>query len=202
MARNAPLHLQGVLLIDGRHIVDLPVARRAPDPFCDVDTVVEVNEFRQIVYAFPFDRFVIAEARSHGLKVRAVRPDLAMAVHAGLRRRHPRRGSRLDRGVAISTVNAVIPGVMLVTELHGLLFLEITAGEVRRPRYLRVNVKCSPGENNCDDHADACDVVCTLMKKLCHYYDSLNEVNDPLHLGFAHNPINKRLRGAQCELKY
>src|SRR5689334_5344312 len=49
MACKTPFHLQSVLLINRRHVVDLSVTCRAADSFCNVDTVVEVCEFGKIV---------------------------------------------------------------------------------------------------------------------------------------------------------
>jgi len=73
--------------------------------------------------------------------------------------------------MTVPTINAVIADVMFMAELDRLLLFKIAAGEVRRTRNLRINVKRSSGENNPGDHADACDVVCTFMKELGHYYD-------------------------------
>src|SRR5262252_2367763 len=58
MASDTPLHLQGVFLIDGRHIVDLTMARRTADALCYVDTVIEINELRQVMHAFPLNGLI------------------------------------------------------------------------------------------------------------------------------------------------
>src|SRR5207249_1795876 len=88
MARYAPFHLERVLLEYGRHVVDLSVTGRTANALCNVNTVVKIGEFRQVVDAFPFDRLVVAKARPHWLEIRAVVPYLAVAIHARLRRRH------------------------------------------------------------------------------------------------------------------
>lgn len=88
MARETPFHLQRILLINGRHFVYLAVTRRTANTFCYVNAVVEIRKLRKVVNALPFDGFVIAEACPDGLEIWAVSPDLTVAVHAGLRRRH------------------------------------------------------------------------------------------------------------------
>lgn len=169
VTRQAPFHLQRVLLKNGRHVVHLAVARRTPDTFSDVDAVVEINELRKIVNALPLDGLVIAEAGADGFKVRAVAPDLAVAVHAGLRRRHAGGRSGLDRRVAVATINTVVARVVFMAELHRLLFFHIPAGQVRRSRDLGVRVKRRTRQNNRQEQTYPGNVVCAFMKELCHF---------------------------------
>src|SRR5215470_2737445 len=71
--------------------------------------------------AGPFDRLARSPAFAHGFQIRAVRPYLRMAIHAGLSRRNPRESFSFDRRMAIAAVYAVISGVVLMAKLHGLL---------------------------------------------------------------------------------
>ena len=121
VAVEAPLHLQRVLLQHQRHLVDAPVAGLAADALLHVDAVVEVDEVGQVVHARPLQRLVVAEAGAHRLEDRRVRPDLRVAVHAGLGRRDAGERRRLDRRVAVAAVDAVVEHVVLVAELHRLL---------------------------------------------------------------------------------
>lgn len=130
VTRQTPLHLQRVLLEDRRHIVDLPVTCRAADTLCYVNAVIEICVLRQVVNAFPLDGLILAKTLANDLEVRAVRPDLAMAVHTGLGRRHPRRRRRLDRLVAIAAIDAIVTNVMFMAKLDRLLFFHVAASEV------------------------------------------------------------------------
>src|SRR5262249_23528684 len=130
MARHTPLHLKRVLLIDRGHVVDLAVTRRAADTLRHVNAVIEVNEFREVVDTLSLDRLVLTETRAHRFQIRTVVPQLAVAVHAGLRRRHSRGGRGFDRLMTISAIDAVIADVMFVAELNGLLFFEITTRDI------------------------------------------------------------------------
>ncbi len=103
------------------------MASRTPYALRNVDAVVKIRIFRQVVNAFPFDRLVIAKAGPDRFKVRAVGPDLTVAVHTGLCRRHPCRRGRLYRLVAISAIDTVVTDVMLVAELNRLLLFDVTA---------------------------------------------------------------------------
>ena len=169
MTRQTPFHLQRVLLINRRHVVDLAVARRAPDSLRYVNTVIEISKLGQVVDAFPFDRFVVAEARTDGFKVRTIAPDLAVTVHTGLRRWHARGRGRLDRRVTVTTVDAIVTHVVLMAELHRLGPFKIASRQIRRAGDLRINIERRPCKNDAEYHAYSRDVICTLVKKLRHY---------------------------------
>lgn len=171
---KAPFHLQGILLVDRRHAIDLTVTSRATDSLSNVNTMIKVGVFRQIVDSLPFDRLIVSIAGPNRFKVRTVGPYLRMTIHAGLRRGHARRGGRLDRRVAVSAIYAVITDVMLMAELYGLLFLDVSPGEVRRAGNLRVNVKCRPSKDHPQDHTDPGNIVRTFRKKLCHFLSLFN----------------------------
>src|SRR5262245_5695555 len=130
MAVEAPFHLQGHGLIELIHLVDVAVARRAADALVHVHAVVEVDKVGQIVHPDPADRAVVAPARAHWLEVRALRPDLRVAVHARLRRGDAGERRDVDTRVAVATVDAELAGVMRVAELDGLLPVDTLAGDV------------------------------------------------------------------------
>jgi len=82
---QAPFHLQSILLINGGHIVDLPMAGRTSDAFCNVNAVIKVSVFGQIVDLFPLYRLVITITCPNELEIWAIRPYLAMTIHTRLR---------------------------------------------------------------------------------------------------------------------
>ena len=141
MAGDAPFHLQRVVLINGRHLIDASVTRRTANALCHMDAVVKIDKLRQVVDPFPLDRFVFAKAGPDRLEIRAVRSKLTMTVHAGLRRRHTGGSRRLDRCMAIATVDAVVADMVLMAELDRLLFFQILACQIGRTCDLRVNIK-------------------------------------------------------------
>ena len=89
MASDAPFHLQCVFLKNCRHIIDLAMAGRAADTLGNMDAVIKVGKFRQIVNLLPFYRLVCPVTFTNRLQIRAIRPNLAVTVHTGLRRRYP-----------------------------------------------------------------------------------------------------------------
>src|SRR5437868_4983572 len=97
------------------------MATLAAYAFVHVDLMAEVNEIRQVMDACPDQRFVVAIASAHRLEHGRVRPDLRMAVHAGLSRRDTREGRVLHRSVAIAAINAESGSVVLVAERDRLL---------------------------------------------------------------------------------
>src|SRR5690242_13583362 len=94
---------------------------RAADAFVDMNAVVEIDIVGQVVDPRPFNRFARACALSDRLQVRAVRPNLRVAIHAGLRRWDSSRRGSLNRCMTVAAVNAVVSSVVLVAELHWLL---------------------------------------------------------------------------------
>ncbi len=128
MTLQTPFHLQRRSLRHDRHLIDPAVAGRASDALVHMNRMIEVSEVRQVVNANPFQRLAGFETGAHRLEIRTVSPNLFVAVHADRSRRHPRRRGRLDRGVAVTAVDAVIADVMLVTELDWLLALDPLAG--------------------------------------------------------------------------
>ena len=62
MAPEAPFHRERLGLPGERHFVDAAVAGLAANSFMDVNTVVEIDEIREIVDARPFDRSARAVA--------------------------------------------------------------------------------------------------------------------------------------------
>ena len=84
MARNTPLHLKSILLIDGRHLIDAAVTRCTTYALCHMNAVIEVDKLGQVMDAFPLDRFVLTKAGSDRLKVRTIIPELAVTVHTCL----------------------------------------------------------------------------------------------------------------------
>jgi hypothetical protein len=120
MATETPLHVQGGCAIHQWHLIHGAVTGRARHALLHVNAVIEVNEIRQIVHAIPNQRLPIAKARPHRLEHRALRPNLAVAIHARLRRRNSGKGRRLDAGVAITTIDPGLRNVVLMAEWHGL----------------------------------------------------------------------------------
>lgn len=106
-----------------------------------MDAVIEIGVVRKIVYSNPFDWFPIAQARAHGLEIRAVSPDLFVTVHTGFRRRHSCRRRNFDGGVTVAAINAVVTYVVLVTELDRLLALYPLPGVPGRAIDLGANPK-------------------------------------------------------------
>ena len=92
----------------------------ATNSFVNVDAVVEVNEAGKIVYTDPLDRSVVAKTISDRRQYRAIRPDLAMAVHASFCRRNASEGTCFNRSVAISAIDSIVADVMLMAKWDGL----------------------------------------------------------------------------------
>src|SRR5689334_13433989 len=163
VAIETPPHLQGRLLVNQRHPIDPAVTRGAPDSLVHVNAVVEVHEVRQIVDAPPLERPILAEAGAHRFEDRRVRPDLRVAVHAGLGRRDIRERRLLYRGVAVAAVDAHRPDMMRMAELDGLIPRDPLSSHVPGPRDGHDGPGEKPKENNNGKDADLGPDVGTRM---------------------------------------
>lgn len=129
---KAPLHLKRGGLISEGHEINSAMTSRAPHALIYVNAVIEKDEVGQIVNPNPFDGLAAAPALADRLEVRAVRPNLGVAIHAGLGRGDTRKREFLNRGVTVAAVNAVVTDVVLMAELNRLFAREERLGVIRR----------------------------------------------------------------------
>lgn len=144
------------------------MARRAADPFVDVNTVIEIHEVRQVVYPCPIDRLARTPALANWLQIRTRRPYLRVAVHAGLRRRNAGEGFGFHGGVAVAAVDSIIARVMLVAELNRLLARKERLRVVRRS----IEFKQQPYDQSDEEYsakdADPGNKIRAALKNLPH----------------------------------
>src|SRR5271154_6644057 len=142
MATQTPLHLQRFLLIHQRHLVDWTVAGVAAHTLIDMNAVVEINEVRKLVHPRPLQRLASTVAGADGFEQLSIRPDLRVAVHAGLGGRNARETRSLNRSMAVAAVDAESGNVMLMAERRRLRLAHSGVGDVRRTLHLH----CHPSE--------------------------------------------------------
>src|SRR5208282_2179728 len=116
MTVDAPLHLQRSVVKHQRHAVHRPVAGVASDALVDVNAVIEINEIRKIVDPGPNQRLARAVTFAHRLQQLRSHPHLRVAVHAGLGGGDPGKVGGLDRGMAVTAVNAQPRDVVLMAK--------------------------------------------------------------------------------------
>jgi hypothetical protein len=168
VAIEAPAHLHLCSRPGDGHLPDGTMACGASNPFCDVNAVIEIDEFWESVNPRPLDRGVVPKASPDRLEHRTRLPYLRMAGHTGFSRWQSSKGRLLDRGVAIAAVNAKFVGVMAVAERNWLfawnVLLCVIGRTVDQPRH----------ETRGDDddersiNAEARNEVRTVMKDLSH----------------------------------
>ena len=121
MAVQAPFHLQRVLLIHQRHLVDAAVATRAANTFIYVDGVIEVDVVWKVMDLDPIDRGTCSPTRPNRREHRGIGPDLRMTINTGLGRRNARIRTLLHRRVAVLALQAEAYRVVFVAERDGLV---------------------------------------------------------------------------------
>jgi hypothetical protein len=105
---------------------------RAPHALIYVNAVIEKDEVRQIINPSPLDGLAATPALADRFKIRAVRPNLGVTIHASLGRGDTRISEFLNRGVTVAAVDAVVTDVVLVAELNRLFAREECLSVVRR----------------------------------------------------------------------
>ena len=168
MAAETPLHLQAFLLVHQRHLIDRTMARVATDALGHMNAVVEIDEVGKLVDAGPLQRLAAAIAGSDGLEELRVGPDLRVAIHAGLGRRNAGKARGLDRGVAVTAVDAESGHVVLMAEGHRLRLAHSGIRYVRRALNLIGHAaQCRNDEYRAED-GGARKSIRTAMKDLRH----------------------------------
>ena len=102
-----------------------------------------------------------------------------MAVHAGFRRRNTRIRGSLDTGMTVTAVDAIIPNVMLVAELHGLFTRDVLVGHVRGTCERKDSNKCQAPKEKSGKYAESGDEVRATVKNLGHVIFALMLWNAP-----------------------
>ena len=154
------------------------MTRGAANAFVHVNAVIEIDEVGQVVNAGPADRLACAPTLTNRFEVRTVRPDLRVAVHAGLGWRNACISEFLNGSVTVATIDAVVAGVMFVTELNGLFARKVRLSVVRRP----VEFEQQPN-GDCDKEDSAEDAylgneVRASMKDLAHLSGSTSAIQE------------------------
>ena len=149
MAIQTPFHAESFGPPRQRHLIDPTVTGFAAHSLVNMNAVIEIDEIRHVVHAYPFDRPVFTEACANRLERGTVRPNLLVAVHTHFRGGYSGKGNLLDGRVAITAVDADAGDVVLVAEWHGLLAYNVLAGHVGRTN------NAGPGGRYNHNHEDS-----------------------------------------------
>ena len=173
MTIKAPPHKQRFVLVGERHFVNTPVAFHTPDAFVHVNAVVEVSKLGQVVNPLPCDRRACPVAGSHRLKGGCTNPNLLVAVHADLCRRHASKGGRFDRCVTIAAVDPKLADMMRVTQFDRLNSGHFLLSDIRRPpQHIECQGKYDQARQQ-RNNTDFGERIETSMKDLRHAADAL-----------------------------
>lgn len=107
------------------------MASRAADSFVDMNAMIKIGKAGKVVNAGPLNRLAGAEAVPDRRQRRAIGPDLAVTIHAGFRRRDAGEGTIFDGSMAVSTIDAFLADVVLMTEWYGLAARHPNLGNIR-----------------------------------------------------------------------
>ena len=173
MALHTPLHQQRIGLKYQRHLIDLPVARRAAYALIDMNAVIEINEIGQAMNFDPLDGLVAAIALANGLEVGRRVEENRMAIHTGLCRRNAGDGGSFDAGMAVAAVDAVIADVVFMAELHRLFTRDVLPRHIGRTRHRQHSDERDSNQKKRRKDTESRDEIGTAMKNLGHVCSAL-----------------------------
>lgn len=168
MTLEAPLHIQRCNLISERHQIDPAVTRRTTNALVHVNAVIEVNKVGQVVDARPAYRLTGPPALANGFQVRAIRPDLRVAVHARPGRRNSRKCGLLNTRVTVAAIDPGVSDMMFVAELNRLLTRKEGLSVVGRPVEFQQQPKDYPDKKYRAVDREFGYVVSAATKNLAH----------------------------------
>ena len=204
MTLEAPFHLQGSGLIRQRHQVNAPMTSRAAYPLVYVNAVIEIDEVGQVVNAGPLDGLTCAPALAYWFKIRAIRPNLRVAVHACFGWRDTRICQLLNSCMAVAAIDPFIAHVMFVAELYRLLAREEGLSIVRGSVELEQHPDADPDKKDRAEDGSLRDEVRASIEDLPHRFpnrqsalETTRSKNEPriIHTVLTVNLLVWELRG-------
>lgn len=121
MAIQTPFHIKRVGFPRQRHLIHLPMARRAANAVVHVHAVVKKDKIGRLIDTVPHQRAVVDEAiayrREHGCGL----PYLRMTRHARFSWRHAGESGLFDTCVAVAAIQTQPKNVMLMAERNRLI---------------------------------------------------------------------------------
>ncbi len=125
-------HAEWLGVIDFVHLINAAVAFDAAQTAIHMDGMIEVSEVRELVDLNPLNRLATRRTLPHQRQPRIVFEHLVVTIHAGGRGRDIGKPGFLDARMAISAINAHLPGVGRVRECHRLNRLVTNPSVLRR----------------------------------------------------------------------
>ena len=116
---KTPTHAERLFLPYNDELINPPVATETADPRINMNIMAKPDKIRKLVDADPLQRdFLVGclgiVGQTNRQQLIALGLDLAVAVHACLNGRNICVSTRLDPGMAITAVNAQVPGMKLM----------------------------------------------------------------------------------------
>src|SRR6185437_5473722 len=172
VALQAPAHVKRVRLPCDRHLIHRTVATRAADAFLDMDAVVEENEVRQVIDAFPVNGNARGEALAHRRQYRRVFPNLRVTGHAGFSGWQSGERGFFHGRVAVTAVEPEAADVMFVAEWRRLRERHVDFGGVGRPVNRVDHAPETEKEYEAPDQRRSREAIAALSENLGHNFDT------------------------------
>lgn len=167
MTLEAPFHAEIASARGNLHRLHRTVTMVAIHSPVDVNTVIEIYEFRYFVHLVPLHGCVGLEAVPNGLEVRTIRPNLRVTSHANFGRRHARRGRLVHRSVTETTIDSQFQRMVLMAEWNRLVQRNIHFRVPRRASNDRTTNDKSERSGRSHEQANARESIRSRLENLC-----------------------------------
>jgi len=164
---------------------------RASDALGHMNAVIEINVVGQAVDANPRNRMVGAVALADWLQVPGAVEQHGVAVHAGFGWRNARGRREFHARMAIPAIDAIIPDVVLVTELNRLIARYVLIRQIGRTRRQQNPCQRQTRQKKRGKDTETGDEIRAAVKNLGHVYICTLKVSAPEGSGNlgVQNPI-------------
>ncbi len=156
-----------------------------------MNAVIEINVVGQAVDANPRNRMVGAVALADWLQVPGAVEQHGVAVHAGFGWRNARGRREFHARMAIPAIDAIVPDVVLVTELNRLIARYVLIRQIGRTRRQQNPCQRQTRQKERGKDTETGDEIRAAVKNLRHVYICTLKVSAPEGSGNlgVQNPI-------------
>jgi len=144
------------------------MTRGTTNAFIDVNAVIEIDIVSKSMDLYPMYGLVGAIAFAHRLQIANIIEENGMAVHASFGGWNTRVSRGFHARVAVTAIDSVVAGVVLVAELDRLVTGDVLIGDIGRPGHHQNCGQGNASKYGNAEQTESCEKIRASVKDLCH----------------------------------